>query len=123
MFVTILGRPGSGKSTLGRLLEESTGLRYVGGGALFREYVRRKRPGWRAVQRNLETRTDNPPELQLQVLRETLGQMSASGALLDGFPKTPMLAAEVDDRLPEPITLALYLEVPVEQAAYRISHR
>jgi adenylate kinase family enzyme len=122
MFITLLGRPGAGKTTLGRALQEATGMTYVGGGALLRTWVREQRPGWERVQWHVETRTDTPPELQLQLLREAVEDVP-DGAILDGFPKTSNLHAGVEAVLGEEITVAVYLDTPAELASFRVAHR
>jgi adenylate kinase family enzyme len=122
MFITLLGRPGAGKTTLGRALQEVTGLPYIGGGALLRTWVREQRPGWEKVQWHLKSRTDTPPELQLQLLRQAV-ESAPDGAILDGFPKTASLHAGVETVLGEKITVAVYLDAPAELASFRITHR
>jgi adenylate kinase family enzyme len=121
MFVTLLGRPGAGKTKLARALGNATGLPYIGGGALLRTWVDQEREGWEEVKWHLDTRTDTPTTVQLRLLRETIE--GAPGAILDGFPKVAALLDDVQEVLREEIALGIYLEAPAELASYRISHR
>lgn len=123
VFLTILGRPGAGKTTLGNRLQVALGVPYIGGGQLLREYVKSRRPNWEAVKRSLELREDSPADLQFRVLAERLEETHASGAILDGFPKTKELAEMLDRELPSPVAAAIYLDTPVEVAEYRVSQR
>ena len=122
MFITLLGRPGAGKTTLGWALQEVTGLPYIGGGALLRAWVRERRPGWEKLRWHLESRTDTPVELQLQLLQGAV-ESAPDGAILDGFPKTASLHTGVESALGEEIAVAVYLDAPAELASFRVAHR
>jgi adenylate kinase family enzyme len=122
MFVTLLGRPGSGKTSLGKELAGALDLPYLGGGEMLRALVSSRGDGWEQAEACLRTRTDSPPDVQLKLLQGALVP-HPTGAILDGFPKRAELHPVVEGTLGTPIALAAYLDTPAEVASYRIAHR
>ena len=74
--------------------------------------------------RNLELRRDNPPDFNCRSATEPLGtDRRRQPGLSTWFPKTLSLAELIDRKLPSGITLALYVDTPVEFAELRVSRR
>jgi len=70
--ITISGTPGSGKSTVGRLLSEKTGLKYVYSGDIFRKTAKKYNMSLEEFGSYCETHKEVDKELddyQLEILR------------------------------------------------------
>jgi cytidylate kinase len=70
--ITISGLPGTGKTTVARLLEKRLGLRYVYSGEIFREMAKKYKMSLEEFSEYCETHREIDEELdQYQLGRET----------------------------------------------------
>jgi adenylate kinase len=86
--VLLVGPPGAGKSTHGVALAERIDVPYVSSGALLREEVRR---GTRVGQHAADYMNMGrlvPDWLTVYALERRLGDVTRSGFVLDGYPRT-----------------------------------
>jgi adenylate kinase len=97
--VVILGPPGAGKGTQGKLVAAEEGIPHINTGDMFRaECVAGSELGER-VQAILDNGDLVPDDVTIAVVRGRLGQDdTASGFVLDGFPRT-LTQAEALDRV------------------------
>lgn len=128
--MTLLGRPGSGKTTVGRALEKKGSatlgaVHYVSGSRLLDEYIAAKRESWRTVKENKDSGRTADPRLTHQLLAERIETLEGSGAvLLDGFPKSVGEVARTDGVLPSgEVDLAILLDCPRLECVARIARR
>jgi len=122
--LTLLGPPGAGKGTQGRLLANRLNIPFiVTGDLLRREVAKRTELGLRIA--NILQRGDLvPDELVVALIRSRLP--IRRGFVLDGFPRTRYQAEALDALLAEHHTkldAAILLTIPVEEAVRRISLR
>ncbi len=102
MFVMILGAPGSGKGTQGKLLAAHLGIPQVSTGDLLRAAVRDGTPLGLEAKRYMDQGLLVPDAVILGLIKEILGWESAKGGvLMDGFPRTVAQAEAVDKLLAE----------------------
>jgi adenylate kinase len=126
----MLGVPGAGKGTQAKSLAAALGFPHVSSGDLFREHIRRRSELGREAERYISGDRRGelvPDELTIGMVRERLAQPdSATGAILDGFPRTlaqaealELLAAE----LGATVGPALHIGLPVERLVERMAGR
>jgi adenylate kinase len=97
--VVILGPPGAGKGTQGKLVAAEEGIPHINTGDMFRaECVAGSQLGER-VQTILDNGDLVPDDVTIEVVRGRLAQDdTANGFVLDGFPRT-LTQAEALDRV------------------------
>ena len=99
--IVILGPPGAGKGTQGKLISAEAGLPHINTGEMFRAEVAAESDLGRRVRAILDAGDLVPDDLTIEVVRARLGQEdTAGGFVLDGFPRT-LAQAEALDRLLE----------------------
>jgi len=96
-YIVLLGPPGAGKGTQARVLVEKTGLAHISSGDLFRENIKNQTELGLLAQTYMNRGELVPDDLTTAMIRERLSRPDcASGALLDGFPRTPVQAEALD---------------------------
>lgn len=127
MFILLLGAPGSGKGTQGRILADRLGLPKITTGDILRAAVKAGTPLGREAQRHMDRGRLVPDQVILGLIQEELAKPEArAGAVLDGFPRTAAQAALVDRVLAERgqrLTHVLLLDVPEEELVRRLLAR
>ncbi|MGD0483381.1 MAG: adenylate kinase [Gemmatimonadales bacterium] len=102
MFVMILGAPGSGKGTQGKLLAGHLGIPQVSTGDLLRAAVKAGTPLGTEAKGYMDQGLLVPDAVILGLIREILASGTAKdGVLMDGFPRTVAQAEAVDRLLHE----------------------
>jgi len=92
-FLVLLGPPGVGKGTQATILSESTGLAHISSGDLFRENLKNKTELGQLAQTYMGKGELVPDDVTIAMIRERIGQPDCkTGAILDGFPRTPSQA-------------------------------
>jgi adenylate kinase len=127
VFILLLGAPGSGKGTQGRILADRLGLPKITTGDILRAAVKAGTPLGREAQRHMDRGRLVPDQVILGLIQEELAKPEArAGAVLDGFPRTAAQAALVDRVLAERgqrLTHVLLLDVPEEELVRRLLAR
>ncbi len=127
IIVVLLGAPGAGKGTQAALLRDHLGIPHVATGDLFRAAIRAATPVGLEAKSYIDAGRLVPDEVTIRMLRERLEQADAAdGAILDGFPRTAVQAAALDEFLTEQgttVSAALMIDVPPEDLVERLSGR
>jgi adenylate kinase len=127
MYLMILGAPGSGKGTQGKLLAGHLGIPQVSSGELLRSAVQRGTPLGREAKGYMDRGLLVPDSVVLGLIREILdGREAARGVLMDGFPRTLPQAQAVDRILAERgarVDRVLLLEVDEPELVQRLLGR
>lgn len=98
--VMILGAPGSGKGTQGKILAESLGIPQVSTGDLLRAAMKQGTPLGLKAKGFYDQGLLVPDELIFGLIQEILDSPPArQGVLMDGFPRTIPQAEAVDTML------------------------
>ncbi|MGH7567842.1 MAG: adenylate kinase [Gemmatimonadales bacterium] len=127
MFILILGAPGSGKGTQGRILAERLGLPKITTGDILRAAVRAKTPLGRDAKKYMDAGKLVPDAVILGLIKDELVKPEAkNGAIFDGFPRTAAQAELVDKTLAERgqrLNHILLLDVTEEELVRRMHRR
>ncbi len=127
MFILLLGAPGSGKGTQGKILAERLGLPKITTGDLLRAAVKEGTPLGREAKKYMDEGKLVPDTVILSLIKEQLAKPEANqGAVLDGFPRTAAQAELVDRTLGERgqrLNHILLLDVPEEELVRRMMAR
>ena len=127
MHCILLGPPGAGKGTQAQHLVEATGLAHIATGDMFRDHLRRQTDLGRAAQTYIDQGALVPDDVTIGMLLDRLNQPdAATGALLDGFPRTIAQAHALHDALTERgqhVDHVLLIDVSPEAVTARLSGR
>ncbi|MDX2265994.1 MAG: adenylate kinase [Hyphomicrobiales bacterium] len=126
MNVILLGPPGAGKGTQAKLMEERYGLRQLSSGDMLRAAVAAGTEVGRAAKGYMEQGALVPDDVVVGAVFETLEMLNGAGFILDGFPRTPVQARALDEKLQQDgkrIDWAIVFEVDDEQLVQRIAGR
>src|SRR5260221_11447741 len=125
-IIVLMGAPGAGKGTEGRLLQERQHLPQISTGDMFRELAESHTPLAEEVRAIQQSGRLIPDELVIRVVEgRTAKDDDRNGYILDGFPRTAVqaemleeLAARQNRKLK-----AILLDVPLELLEKRMTGR
>ncbi|HJS19570.1 MAG TPA: adenylate kinase [Anaerolineales bacterium] len=101
-FIVLLGPPGVGKGTQAKILSERSGLAHISSGDLFRENLKNKTELGQLAQTYMTKGELVPDDVTIAMIRERITRPDCkSGAILDGFPRTPAQADALENMLHE----------------------
>lgn len=101
-FIVLLGPPGVGKGTQAKILSERTGLAHISSGDLFRENIKNQTELGKLAQMYMSKGELVPDDVTIAMIRDRLSRPDCqSGAILDGFPRTPAQADALEVMLEE----------------------
>jgi adenylate kinase len=125
--VVLLGAPGAGKGTQANVIERRLGLPHLASGDLLRAAVAAGSAVGREADRYMSRGQLVPDDTIIRVFLDRLSQPdAASGAVLDGFPRTRNQAEALDEALAErsrQVDRAVLIEVPTEDLVLRAGGR
>ncbi len=99
-YIVLIGPPGVGKGTQAKLIAKKTGLAHISSGDIFRENIKNKTELGLLAQSFINKGELVPDSVTITMIQERLKNADcANGALLDGFPRTPTQAEELDEIL------------------------
>jgi adenylate kinase len=127
MYLMILGAPGSGKGTQGKLLAEHLRIPQVSTGELLRAAVKRGTPLGKEAKGYMDQGLLVPDSVILGLIREILDSgEAAGGVLMDGFPRTVAQARAVDQILADrksKVDVVVLLDVAEDELVKRLLGR
>ena len=127
MFIVLLGAPGSGKGTVGKIIAEDLKLAHISTGDLFRENLKNETELGKEAKKYMDKGELVPDEVTIKMLKERLNERDVeNGAVLDGFPRTGVQAVSLDNMLKEmnaKVDMALNIDVPFNEIVERIANR
>jgi adenylate kinase len=126
--IVILGPPGAGKGTQGKLIAAEAGIPHINTGDMFRAECAAGTELGEKVKTILDDGDLVPDDLTIEVVRTRLAQDDTrDGFILDGFPRTLAQAEALDRVLAEfdrgELSAVLDFEVPDEIAVQRLLGR
>lgn len=99
-YIVFIGPPGVGKGTQAELVSERTGLPHISSGDLFRENIKNQTQLGKLAQSFMTKGELVPDSITISMVQDRLKESDcANGALLDGFPRTPKQADELEQIL------------------------
>jgi adenylate kinase len=126
--IVILGPPGAGKGTQGKLIAAEAAIPHINTGDMFRAECAAGTELGEQVKTILDNGDLVPDDLTIEVVRARLAQDdTTNGFILDGFPRTLAQAEALDRVLAEidrgELTAVLDFELPDEIAVQRLLGR
>ncbi len=125
--IVLLGAPGAGKGTQAPALAGRLVIPVLASGELLRTAVAAGTPLGRAADRYMSRGQLVPDDTIVRVFLDRLAAPDAvAGAVLDGFPRTPIQAEALDDALARAgrrVDRAAYIDVPLEDLVRRMANR
>ncbi len=101
-YLVLLGPPGVGKGTQAKIISERTGLAHISSGDLFRENLKNQTELGKLAQTYMNKGELVPDDVTIAMIRERLNRPDCeTGAILDGFPRTPAQADALEAMLKE----------------------
>ena len=126
-YVVLLGPPGAGKGTQAKLVSRELDLPHISSGDIFRENLKLNTDLGVMAKVYIDRGELVPDDVTITMIRERLSRADcSSGALLDGFPRTPAQAQALDGMLEEYdafINAVPYIHVPEEELIERLTGR
>ncbi len=97
MNIIMLGKPGSGKGTVGKMLSESLNITHISSGELFRSYIKKAGEIGKEIEKHVTQGKLVPDDLAIKLVEKRLQEKDCkNGVILDGFPRTEKQAEELD---------------------------
>ncbi|MEZ5382092.1 MAG: adenylate kinase [Microthrixaceae bacterium] len=122
--LVIFGRQGAGKGTQSKRLAAHFGVPHISTGDIFRAAIAAGTEIGLAAKAIMDRGDLVPDDVLRGIVAERLDQPDVAGGwLLDGFPRTPTQADDLDEIADPPLDLAINLEVPEDVVVERISSR
>lgn len=125
--VVLFGAPGAGKGTQAPVLSERLGVPVLASGDLLRAAVAARTALGVAADRFMSRGQLVPDDTIVDIFLERLAaEDAATGAILDGFPRTRAQAVALDEALADrgkQVDLALYIDVPEDDLVARMASR
>jgi len=126
-FVVMLGPPGVGKGTQAKILAETLGLPHVSSGDLFRDHLSRRTELGLLAKGYIDRGDLVPDDVTVGMVIERISRADCeAGVILDGFPRTLMQAAALDEELVErgdQVTVVPLIQVEDEVIIRRLAAR
>jgi adenylate kinase len=120
----LIGPPGSGKGTQATRISERYGVPWISTGDILRAAVKAGTPLGVQVQTLLSAGALVDDGLMIDLVRERLSRDDTRrGFILDGFPRTLVQAAALDDMAAGTPLFALVLDVPEHELERRLTSR
>ena len=99
-YIVLLGPPGVGKGTQAKVLAELTGLVHVSSGDLFRDHLKRETQLGKLARSYMDKGELVPDDVTIAMIKDRLASPDCkAGAILDGFPRTPVQAEALHNML------------------------
>lgn len=127
IYIVLLGPPGAGKGTQAQLVSEKLELPHISSGDIFRENLKAQTDLGELAKGYMDRGELVPDDVTIAMIRERLSRPDAtSGALLDGFPRTPAQAQALDSMLEDfdsQVNGVPYIKVPEDVLVERLTGR
>lgn len=128
MYIIMLGAPGTGKGTIGKILSEDMNLTHISTGDIFREQINKKTELGKKIENYIENGLLVPDDVVIETVKTRLLEDDVKdGAILDGFPRTVAQAQALKEFLlennPNQKRIAIELNVPDDEIIKRIVNR
>jgi adenylate kinase len=92
-YIVLLGPPSVGKGTQAEILAQKTGLMHISSGDLFRENIKNSTELGKQAKSYMDKGELVPDDVTIAMVKDRLMRFDCkAGAILDGFPRTPVQA-------------------------------
>ena len=124
MYIIMLGAPGTGKGTIGKLICEKYNLTHLSTGDIFRDEIKRQTELGKEASKYMSRGELVPDDIAISIVESEL--MRLDNVLLDGFPRTIKQAESLKKILSKKgisVTAVINLCMPDEDIITRTSSR
>lgn len=126
-FIVLLGPPGVGKGTQAKIVAKQSGLVHISSGDLFRENIKNRTELGQLAESYINKGELVPDDVTIEMVKDRITRSGCkSGAVLDGFPRTPVQADATKamlNEIGEDIDIVPYITAPDEILVERLSGR
>ena len=126
-YIVLLGPPGAGKGTQAKILAEKFSLPHISSGDIFRENIKNDTELGKMAQTFMSKGELVPDDLTIAMIRERFSRPDCvRGAILDGFPRTPTQADDLEVMLQGfggQVNLVPFITAPPEALIERLAGR
>jgi adenylate kinase len=126
-YIVLLGPPGAGKGTQAQIVCSSLELPHISSGDIFRENLKGQTDLGKLAEGYIKRGELVPDDVTISMIRDRLSRSDcANGALLDGFPRTPVQAEALQDMLADfngKVDAVPYINVAEEVLVERLTGR
>jgi adenylate kinase len=92
-YIVLLGPPSVGKGTQAEILAQKTGLLHISSGDLFRENIKNNTDLGKQAKSIMDKGELVPDDVTIAMVKDRISRPDCkAGAILDGFPRTPVQA-------------------------------
>lgn len=127
MRIVLLGPPGVGKGTQGKMLKERLKVPHISTGDILREAIKKKTPLGDSASKYLERGQLVPNRIVTEIIKDRLKKRDClNGFILDGYPRNISQAKSLDDFLKEiksSLDRVIYLDTEEDTLIERLSGR
>lgn len=126
-FIVLLGAPGAGKGTQAQIISQRLGIPHISSGEIFRDHIKRQTGLGILAKQFIDRGELVPDDVTIAMIQERLDRPDCkSGALLDGFPRTPAQADALGKMLAvnqSQINIVSYIKVSEAALVERLTGR
>ena len=125
-IIVLIGAPGAGKGTQARLLQERRGIPQISTGDMFREMKTLDTPLAREVQEIMASGKLISDDVTYKIVQDRTSRDDCrNGYILDGYPRTAVQAAQLEDLAKEQgfEIQAIEVDVPRDELMRRLTGR
>jgi adenylate kinase len=125
-IIVLIGAPGAGKGTQARLLQERRGIPQISTGDMFREMKTLDTPLAREVQEIMAEGRLISDDITYRIVQERTSRDDCrNGYILDGYPRTPVQAEQLEDLAAEQtkVIQAIEVDIPRDELMRRLTGR
>ena len=126
-YIVLLGPPGAGKGTQSKVMASELDLPHISTGDIFRENIKVGNELGKLADSFISKGQLVPDDVTIAMLRERFTEPDCeNGAILDGFPRTPTQADELEVLLNSfggRVNLVLFITAPVASLIERLAGR
>lgn len=127
MFIIMLGAPGTGKGTVGKLLSKELNIPHISSGEIFRSYIKKRDEIGKEIEEFVKRGELVPDKLSIKIIEKRLSEKDVErGAILDGYPRNQNQAIQLNKLLNEKgkrVSAAVNLSLPDSEIIDRILKR
>jgi adenylate kinase len=126
-YIVLLGPPGAGKGTQAQAISKKLSLPHISSGDIFRDNLKNQTELGKLARGYMDRGELVPDDLTISMISDRLSRPDcASGALLDGFPRTPAQADALSKMLVQfqgKVNAVPYIRVAEEVLVERLCGR
>lgn len=128
MYIVMLGAPGTGKGTIGKILSKDMNLTHISTGDIFRDQINKKTELGKKIEGYIANGLLVPDDVVIETVETRLMEDDVkNGAILDGFPRTVLQAEALKEFLsnnnPNQKRIAIELNVSDDEIIRRVINR